>query len=330
LGTTYNGSKYFNPKNGEYYGIIFSIDTNGGGYKVLLDFNGTNGGNPYGCELIHLRNKLFGTTSSGGKYNGGTIFSIDTSGSKFINLFNFGDSTGCSTNGAEPNGSLAFSGNKLYGMTACGGIGVGGTLFSIDTNGNGYRVLFNVTNGGDSYCSIVLSNSILYGVTQGGSLGYGYIFSVDTNGKNANEMFDFNNANGARPVLCGLTLWGGMIYGVTDNGGANNVGVIFSYKDTSVTTSVDKLIVNSEKLKVYPNPVNSVLTVEVKSEKLIVNSIVEIYNVLGEKVYAQNLKLAQGENSFTFDVSGFSSGVYLLQINTADGVGVASKKFVVK
>ena len=55
-----------------------------------------------------------------------------------------------------------------------------------------------------------------------------------------------------------------------------------------------------------------------------------VYDVLGKVIATNHLKLTEGENTFSLNVSDFSNGVYLLQVNTADGASVSCKKFVVE
>src|ERR1700722_9512305 len=80
------------------YGTIFAMDTNGGGFKDLFIFNGTNGQAPYG-SLINSGNKLYGMVSGGGKNSVGCIFSINFNGGGFKDLLDFND-----TNGESPMG----------------------------------------------------------------------------------------------------------------------------------------------------------------------------------------------------------------------------------
>jgi len=60
-----------------------------------------------------------------GGANEGNIFSIDTNGMAYKNLFNFGG-----LNGTYPEGSLTISGKVLYGMASGGGAHTYG-LFSL-------------------------------------------------------------------------------------------------------------------------------------------------------------------------------------------------------
>jgi len=68
---------------------------------------------------------LYGMTANGGKYLYGALFSIDTSGSAFTDLFWFD-----AANGGNPDGnSLTVSGDTLFGMTYSGGLVDNGVIF---------------------------------------------------------------------------------------------------------------------------------------------------------------------------------------------------------
>ncbi len=248
-GNGYNDILDFNGPNGEYPGgsllllgnrlygmtknggahndgVIFSINTNGTGYTDLFDFNGSNGSGPWG-SLISIKNKLYGVTETGGVNAVGNIFSIDTNGYGYKDMHDFSASTG-----EYPFGSLSFSNGKLYGMTADNGAGSypNGTIFSLDTNGNGFKTVFafNGTNGQWPSGDVIVSGSKLYGMSQnGGRLNDGIIFSMDTNGTGYADLHDFNFTAGAWPTGS-LTLAGGLLYGMTQDGGAHFAGIIFS------------------------------------------------------------------------------------------------------
>lgn len=66
--------------------IIFSSSLIQAQYSKLLDFSGiTNGSNPKG-SLFFDGTFLYGTTSSGGTKNDGTVFKIKPDGFGFRNL----------------------------------------------------------------------------------------------------------------------------------------------------------------------------------------------------------------------------------------------------
>ena len=96
-------------------------------------------------------------------------------------------------------------------MTELGGTKSYGTIFSIDTNGTGYKNLlnFNSTNGTYPTGSLILSGGKLYGMARlGGAIGYGCVFSIDTDGNNYKDLLDFNVTNGANPWRSSLTISG--------------------------------------------------------------------------------------------------------------------------
>jgi hypothetical protein len=99
---------------------------------------------------------------------------MDTSGSRFTNLFNFNGLDGWS-----PLCNFAISGNVMYGIVEFGGANNDGCLFSIDTNGASFTDLFdfNGTNGEQPHDYLLLAGKTLYGTTtEGGFFGYGEVF----------------------------------------------------------------------------------------------------------------------------------------------------------
>ncbi len=152
-------------------GSVFSVDSTGKNYKVLVNFTGPNGRNPYGALAVN-GNILYGMTFFGGANHKGCIFSVDTDGARYKNMFSF-----AGANGSNPSGSLIISGKRLYGMTENGGVYNDGCLFSIDTTTNGYNFLvdFNSINNADiPYGSLTLSPSgTFYGMSYGGTVDLG-------------------------------------------------------------------------------------------------------------------------------------------------------------
>ena len=203
--------------------LCLVMETVNAQYRILLNFNDTNGAAPYG-SLTLSGSKLYGMASGAWLNGWGLIFSIDTDGSHYIDLHDFD-----LTNGAEPFGSLTLSGNKLYGMTYSGGAHSAGVIFSMDTNGSHYKKLltFNDTNGAEPYGTLTLSGNKLYGMTSiGGAYNDGLIFSIDTNGSHYKDLLDFNHINGILPNGS-LTISGSKLYGMA-SGGRDSDGIIFS------------------------------------------------------------------------------------------------------
>ena len=138
------GSFGISPEPGA--GVMFKINHVGSGYTVLHTFSGVNvfgnseGAYPLG-SLVLCGNTLYGTTFIGGAYGYGTIFAVNTDGSRFTSLYSF---TGALT--AEirwPGWSCPV--NVLYGAAFAGGTGGDGTIFSLNTDGSGFNPIYEFT-----------------------------------------------------------------------------------------------------------------------------------------------------------------------------------------
>jgi uncharacterized repeat protein (TIGR03803 family) len=181
--------------------------------------------------LILEGKTLFGMTSGGGLSSVGNIFSIDTDGSNYKDLYDF-----TNPSGIEPAGSLILnaSGTKLFGMTESGGSNSKGTAFTIDTGGTNFKVLWNFggasNNGASPVGALTLVGHQLYGMTvDGGINSDGNIFSIDTNGSNYKDRWNFDgggDTNGSNP-WGELLLSGRVFLGMTARGGVNTAGNIF-------------------------------------------------------------------------------------------------------
>jgi uncharacterized repeat protein (TIGR03803 family) len=164
------------------------------------------------------------------------VFCITTSGQNFTNLYNFTTfpaSYSTNRDGANPYASLVLSGNFLYGTTQEGGTWGKGTIFAVNTNGAGFTNLYNFTglnDGANPRASLIVSGGLLYGTAQyGGSLNYGTVFLVNTNGLGFATLYTFTNGvDGAYPVSS-LVLSANTLYGTTYYGGLHNFGTIFTF-----------------------------------------------------------------------------------------------------
>jgi uncharacterized repeat protein (TIGR03803 family) len=233
---TLSGSKLYGmTRNGgpANVGTVFSMNTDGTGFALLHNFTGSSLDGSYPYDSLTLSaSKLYGMTSGGGNSSLGTLFSMNTNGTGFSLLHTF---TGGVNDGASPFGSLTLSGSKLYGMAHDGGSNNSGVLFSMNADGTGFALLHSFTGGANDgalpFGSLTLSGSTLYGMTrQGGSNNAGTLFSIDTDGTvfEVLESFGSTLARGTYPDG-DLTLSddGSGLYGMTEQGGTANRGVIF-------------------------------------------------------------------------------------------------------
>jgi uncharacterized repeat protein (TIGR03803 family) len=129
-GTTTSGGTATVINSGE----VFKVSP-AGTLSVLHYFTGgitptiTDGGYPRAGLVIDSDGNLYGTTSSGGSNNNGTVFKISADGTE-IALHSF---AGATTDGNEPIAGLIMdNAGNLYGTTDLGGANDTGAVFKID------------------------------------------------------------------------------------------------------------------------------------------------------------------------------------------------------
>ena len=205
-------------------GAVFKINTDGTGFTNLHSFAGTNDGAAPQSGLVRSGTTLYGTTTSGGQFNGGTLFAIQTDGTGFTNLYNF------PTNNGGPSG-LLLAGDVLFGTLPLAGSFVQSTLFAVGLDGSGFTTLYTFTDGQAG--RLTLFSNVLYGTTRfGGTSGGGSVFSINTDGTGYTTLHSFGldgYYRGYSPVT-GVILSGDTLYGTTTSGGSNGLGTVFAVK----------------------------------------------------------------------------------------------------
>ena len=312
-------------------GCVFSIDTNGAHYKNLHNFgSGGDGYYPYSSVLL-AGAKLYGMTYEGGGYGYGTIYSLDTNGTNYMALYDFGG-----TNGEYPYGDLTIAGNMMYGMTEAGGTNGYGTIFSIDTVGNNFTNLFNFdyyTYGEEPEANLLLSNGSVYGTTyDGGSLDGGTLFRYDLCGSSSVMVATTaDNGTGNGTAMANATggptpytyMWspGGQTSAMVTGLSARTYTVTVTSANGCITTStatvqstegIHNLTANSG-INVYPNPNNSNFTVALSGT--LNNATFKVYDMLGQEVFSHSLTL--GDNVMNMNTR--SNGVYMYRIISGNG-----------
>ena len=178
-----SGSTLFGTTVGGYTfdrGTVFDINTDGTGFSALHNFTGGTDGSYPNTGLTLSSNTLYGATY-------GNVFAVNQDGAGFSTLHAFIVGTNqTNPDGTNPNG-LTLSGDTLYGSCQSSGPLGNGTIFQLNTDGSGFKVLYsfpasdtNVTSVGVSPSStLVLSGQVLYGTTDwGGAFGRGSVFSL--------------------------------------------------------------------------------------------------------------------------------------------------------
>lgn len=210
-------------------GTVFKIKPDGTGYVKLLDFDGsTNGSRPVG-SLISDGTFLYGMTTTGGLNDLGVVFKIKLDGTGYLKLLDF-DMT---TNGSIASGSLFFDGTYLYGMNNQGGANTYGTIFKILPDGTGYVKLidFSYSIGSHPFGNLISDGTWLYGMTwSGGANDMGTVFKVKPDGTGYTILLDFTFLTTGHSPHGSLLFDGTFLYGMTYEGGANNMGTVFKIR----------------------------------------------------------------------------------------------------
>lgn len=226
-----NGLFYGLTERGGMYdrGVIFKWVSATNTYKKLFDFNPeVSGSQPRGSLFLASNNKLYGTTSSGGKYDNGVLFEWDYLFNRYTKKLDFFGST----TGNFPIGSLTGSlDGKIYGVTNVGGFYNAGVIYEFDINTSlcKKRIDFtNKSNSGYPYESIVLSdNGKFYGMTPGGGAAtIGVLYEWDPVTNVFSEKLNFTNPTESRWTLAEAC------QNYTSPSGKNKYSVSGYYKDT--------------------------------------------------------------------------------------------------
>lgn len=187
-------------------------------FKTIFTFNGTDGAAP-SSTFITLNGLLYGTTSGGGKYNHGTIFTMSPSGTeKVLHDFN--------KDGQAPSGSLLALNGVLYGASQSVSSG-SGEIFAIQTDGKSlWRYVFQGGwDGAGPRGGLTDLQGTLYGTTSGGGnyyKGAGTFFKITLSGKETVlRSFWQVSPDGADPNG-NLVVHNGAFYGTTYGGGISN------------------------------------------------------------------------------------------------------------
>lgn len=303
---------------------IFSINFDGLNYKQIFDFSGnTTLGN-----LCLFDSTLYGF-ASGGNYGQGVIYEVKIDGTKYKKLFDFYSTL--DVTGACPSGYLYYKDNTLYGLTYmretmhC----YGGNIFKFKLNNQiqTKNITFNNITSNSVDIKWEKGNGMkrVVFIKKGTNLipspidFWNYQLSLPSNNNNATGNYCVYNDTGSFVTVNNLqsdTIYTvhSFEYWFIKNG---SIPVYYDIDTTlnpttfwTLFSDINENASNTNSLRIYPNPVSALLTIE--TEQLTKEGTVTIININGQELIRQRIK-----NSTTqIDINKLTSGIYFVKLVT--------------
>lgn len=239
-------------------GTVFELSNSGGTWKETLlhsfdDISGSDGYSPYSTLVFDAAGNLYGTTQSGGKFGGGTVFQLKASKGKYTYKLIHSFAGGGGSAYSPYSGVVVGKDGNLYGTTYYGGvIWNAGAVYELREVSGVWiaAIIYNFL--GDSLGQYPASSLAvdaagdLYGTTyQGGNFNLGSVFKLTPGANNKwtqKVIYSFKgyaSKDGQYPYYAGVTLdTEGNVYGTTYQGGSssgNNLNYGTVYKLTKGT-----------------------------------------------------------------------------------------------
>lgn len=223
-----DGNFYGTSSNGgaNAVGSIYQV-TSSGVVTTLYSFDYTDGQYPYAALVQGKNGNFYGTTDQGGPAGSfGTVFMMTPAGA-LTTLHSF-----LNTDGQYPSaGLMRAKDGSFYGTTGSGGAHGYGTIYKITAAGKLTTLYsFGGPDGVGPLAGLIqTSDGNFYGTTsEGGLFGLGTVFSMTPSGTLTTLHSFAGGSDGAYPNAALLQASDGRFYGVTKQGGAANVGTLFS------------------------------------------------------------------------------------------------------
>ena len=178
-----------------------------------------------------------------------------------------------------------------------------------------------VITGPQNLCNLTSATYSVVDVTPAGQTGYTYNWFCNFGyagwlpGSSTINTNTFTNPNLYSPTHPGII----------EVKTSNTCGTVFSNITTyPVTYCHDPISMNNSSIEqpnnyshIYPNPANSEFTIDVASD-IDKDVIVEIYDVLGNKVIQQKHQIIIGDNTIKTTIEQYKTGMYFVRLIDAD------------
>ncbi len=254
-----NGKLYGTTQYGSAHedGNLFEYDLATSTVTKKIDFNDdekATGKYPIGALVQGKDGMLYGMTYIGGSTNTGVLYKYNPATTVYTKEFDFHGSN----NGNAPVSALTLANDKmLYGVTQLGGVNNAGVIYQYDPAFNTYQKKFEFdskVNGSTPTGALLQANDgKLYGTcSYGGAHDRGVLYQYDPVTNTTVVKVVFDSTNGSDPTGELMQASDGKIYGMTVDGGTNNLGVLFQY-DPTTSTYTKKFNFNNTGAGKYPN-----------------------------------------------------------------------------
>jgi uncharacterized repeat protein (TIGR03803 family) len=225
-------------------GTLYRI-TPAGEVTVMVHFNDNaapaKGQHPAGALISDGAGNLWGTTTDGGKNDGGTVFKVDATTWKLSTLMEFGfyEKDPGMVPGNSPYVGLTSDGaGYFWGVTYGGGAGGAGTIFKVKAATGGHTLVheFRKPNGETKLPTplaglVADGQGFLWGSTMYGGLGFGTLFKISVA---TGELATVTNFTGRGTAAKGQAPYSelepdglGFFWGTTMDGGEHSKGTIY-------------------------------------------------------------------------------------------------------
>jgi uncharacterized repeat protein (TIGR03803 family) len=229
-------------------GAIFSFDTVTYALSKRYSFRPTQGRAPLAAMVTSTSGLLYGTTNSGGLYEGGVLFHFNHSTSMYTVVHHF-----ATANGSQSQCALReLPSGDFVGTTNAGGAGGNGTLYKFQTVSASYTPYVHFTQADQGAWPTGrfthATSGRYYLLTQyGGLYNKGAIIEYNRLTNTYIRRASFNDTSGAYPRSTLVQAPNGKLYGIAQYGGsgsalscAGGCGVLFEFDTTTNLISKKK------------------------------------------------------------------------------------------
>jgi uncharacterized repeat protein (TIGR03803 family) len=210
-GTTFDGGEEFN------FGAVFRLNKDGSDYRVLATLPDGVG------NILNGDFAPMAVGRDGALYwaYGAAAFKLDKDGGGFNELHRFSYSGG---DGRFPGPLIEGSDGALYGATATHRATGGGTVFRVNKDGSGYRILYTVPGEGfgpdegyfnsNTFALLEGQDGALYGTMKNtDSVGAAFVFRLNKDGSGFTKLHSFDYTGEGHDTLELMQTSDGVLYG---------------------------------------------------------------------------------------------------------------------